>query len=234
LLVSGLVSVLVSTLALGSLAWLTALGIACLILGFVVLALAYSLPDVSPQVGRLLLEAGLDNLSSLVEELGISTRPIYLPSRLGGGRPLALIPLHDNPSPPRIGQGLPRRFIVRYGGGPDEVGLLVATAGTVAVEMLETPPGPSVPEIEAALAALLVGRLGAAAGVTVNETDGGLYVSIRQPRFWGEESPTRPPLDSPLASVAAAVVAEARGLPFRVVAEERDRRAHTVRLEAAG
>jgi hypothetical protein len=228
----GIILVLTSVLILSSLVWLTALGIATLIMAFILLALARTIPGVTPEVGMLLLEAGIDNIAAIVEELGISSKPIYLPSSLTGGRPQALISLHSNPSLPKITSALPRRFIVRYGAGPDDVGLIVTTAGTVAARMLESTPPPSLAQLESALTSLLVGRLGAADGIRVYAIEPGLRVEIRAPRVQGVDTRTHKCLDSPLASVVASIAAEAWNKPFVVAKEEQNGRTYAVEIEA--
>ncbi len=232
LLIVGVILVLVSVLILSSLVWLTALGIATLIMAFILLALARTIPRVTPEVSMLLLETGIDNIATIVEELGIRSKPIYLPSSLTGGRPQALIPLHSNPSLPKITGALPRRFIVRYGAGPDDVGLLVTTAGTVAAGMLESTPAPSPVPLESALTSLFVGRLGAADGIRVYAIEPGLRVEIRAPRIQGVDTWTHQCLDSSLASVVASIAAEAWNKPFVVAKEEQRGRTYTVEIEA--
>ncbi|UCB42295.1 MAG: hypothetical protein JSV77_07460 [Dehalococcoidales bacterium] len=232
LLVAGTIVVLTSMLILSSLVWLTALGIAMLIMAFILLALARTIPRVTPEVGMLLLETGIDNIATVVEELGIKSKPVYLPSSLTGGRPQALIPLHINPSLPKITSALPRRFIVRYGNGPDDVGLLVTTAGTVATGMLESTPGPSATQLESTLASLFVGKLGAADRIRVYVIEPGLRVEIRAPRIQNAGTWTHQCLDSSLASVVASVAAEAWNKPFVVAKEEQHGRTYTVEIEA--
>ena len=109
--------------------WLTALGISMLILSFLLLALGKTIPKLSPEVCGLLLETGIDNIATIVEELGIKTKAIYLPSSLTSGRPQALIPLHSNSSLPSLTKPLPHRLIVKYGANPDDIGLLMAGIG---------------------------------------------------------------------------------------------------------
>jgi len=64
---------------------LIALGISLVILGAVCLALGRSRPKISPEVSSLLMETGLENLNSLLEELGLKSRGMYLPSSITGG-----------------------------------------------------------------------------------------------------------------------------------------------------
>ncbi|MFC2002195.1 hypothetical protein ACFLUZ_06850, partial [Chloroflexota bacterium] len=147
--------------------WLTALGICMLILSLIFLALGKTIPKLSPEISSLLLETGIENIATLVEELGIRSKAIYLPSSLTSGRPQALIPLHSNPSPPLITKALPQRLIVRYGTSPDDIGLLLSTIGSTAVGMLESRPDPTSTELESALASLFTGILGVADGTSV-------------------------------------------------------------------
>jgi len=232
LLVAGAIVVLASMLVLSSLVWLTALGIAMLIIAFILLALARTISRVTPEVGMLLLETGIDNIATVVEELGIRSKPVYLPSSLTGGRPQALIPLHSNPSLPKITSALPRRFIVRYGTGPDDVGLLITTAGTVAADMLESTPSPSATQLESSLASLMVGKLGAADRVRVYVVEPGFRVEIHALRIQSTGTWTHQCLDSSLASVVASVAAEAWNKPFIVAREGQHGRTYTVEIEA--
>ena len=76
--------------------WLTALGICMLILSLILIALGKAIPKLPPEVCGLILETGIDNIATLIEELGIKTKAIYLPSSLASDRPRAFIPLHSN------------------------------------------------------------------------------------------------------------------------------------------
>ena len=87
--------------------WLTALGICMLVLSFILTALGKAIPKLSPEVCDLLLETGIDNMATLIEELGVKTKAIYLPSSLASNRPRAFIPLHSNGARPEITKALP-------------------------------------------------------------------------------------------------------------------------------
>ncbi len=108
--------------------WLTALGICQLILSFILIALGKSIPKLPPEVCSLLLETGIDNMATLIEELGIKTKAIYLPSSLTSDRPRAFIPLHSNGSKPSITKPLPQRLIAKYGANPAQYGIREMTA----------------------------------------------------------------------------------------------------------
>ena len=87
--------------------WLTAIGIFMLILSFVLIALGKAIPKLAPEVCSLLMETGIDNISTLVLEFGIISKAIYLPSSLATKYPRAFIPLHSNGSHPEINHALP-------------------------------------------------------------------------------------------------------------------------------
>ncbi len=107
------------------LTWLSALGISMLILSFIFIVLGRTIPKLPPEVSSLLLETGISTIATLVEELGIKSKAIYLPSSLTSGKAQALIPLHSNPLSSPILEVLPQRLIVKYGANPDDIGLLV-------------------------------------------------------------------------------------------------------------
>ena len=199
--------------------WLTALGLAMLILSFILLALGRTIPRLPPEFGSLLVETGTDNIAAIIEELGIRGKAIYLPSSLAGGRPQALIPLNSNSSSPLIKKTLPRRFIVRYGNGSEDAGLLVTTTGTVAVKMLDPMPGPNSAELESALSSLLMGTLGVAGGASVSGNEDQIRVEIRNPYTSGKTTLAHQTLGGPLASVVAAVAAEAWDRPVTITGE---------------
>ena len=95
LLVAGAITVVAAVFVLSSVVWLTALGVAMLIMAFILLALARSVPRMSPEVSMLLLETGIDNIATVVEELGIESKPVYLPSSLTSERSSSIL---ANPS----------------------------------------------------------------------------------------------------------------------------------------
>ena len=218
------------------LTWLTALGICMLILSFILLALGKTIPKLSPEVCSLLLETGIDNIAAIVEELGIRAKAIYLPSSLTSGRPQALIPLHSNPALPPPTKALPQRLIVKYGASPDDIGLLLSTIGTTAIDMLESRPGPTSAELEVALTSLLTGILGVADKTSVVSQENRIKIEIRNPRVETENRATwsQHCLGGPLASVAASLTAEAWDKPVTIKQEEHHRGKLSIELEVIG
>ncbi|MCH8185658.1 MAG: hypothetical protein IH862_06105 [Chloroflexi bacterium] len=108
--------------AVGTRAWfvldykpVVALGISALILGAVSIALARSLSRLSGHASLLMLRAGPDHVSALVEELSLREKALYLPTSLTQGRACVPICLHTNSSRPVLSKELDRRRIVSYG-----------------------------------------------------------------------------------------------------------------------
>jgi hypothetical protein len=211
--------------------WLTALGICMLILAVILIALGKTIPKLSPEVCGLLLETGIDNMATLIEELGIKTKAIYLPSSLTSDRPRAFIPLHSNGSKPVITKALPQRLIARYGANPQDIGLLISTIGSMATGMLESKPGATSAELESALNSLFTGRLGLADGTRVVSQNGHIRVEINKPHLQNGNSWSHQCLGGPLAAVVASVAAEAWDKPMTIKQEERINGKYYVELE---
>lgn len=200
----------------------TALGSSLLILSAVLLALSSGFPRFPEEVGRLMLETNMRNLSRLLEELGLTSRAIYLPSRISGGLPLALIPLKNNPEPPSLQRPLSNRLIVKYGLEAGEMGLLVETPGTLAFNLFERPGEATAPALESSLSALLSNILGLVDTVRLAMEDEMVIVELSNPKMpRGEEMRARRILGSPLASTVAQLVAESLDRCI-IIEEERE------------
>jgi hypothetical protein len=214
------------------LVWLTALGICMLILSLILIALGKAVPKLPPEVCSLLMETGADNISTLIEELGIKSKAIYLPSSLASKYPRAFIPLHSNGVRPEITKALPQRLIARYGSNPEDIGLLITTIGSTTAGMLETKPGATADELEAALTSLLTGRLGIADGARVIcQNDHHIQIDINRPRLENGNSWSHQCLGGPMATVVASVAAEAWNKPMTISREEQVHGTYHVELE---
>jgi len=213
------------------LVWLAALGICMLILAFILIALGKAVPRLSPEVCGLLLETGIENIATLIEELGIKTKAIYLPSSLSSDYPRAFLPLHSNGSRPQITRSLPRRLFARYGTSPEDIGLLISTIGSTAMTLLETKPGANPAELESALTSLFTGRLGVADRTRVICYNGTIKVEIDKPRLENGTSWSHQCLGGPLATVVASVAAEAWNKPMTISREERNNGKYCIELE---
>jgi len=213
------------------LTWLTALGICMLILSFILIALGKAIPRLPPEVCSLLLETGIDNISTLIEELGIKSKAIYLPSSLTSKYPRAFIPLHSNGTRPEITKSIPLRLISRYGSSPEDIGILISTIGSTAAGMLESKPGGTPDELESALTSLLTGRLGVADGTKVRCYNNHIKIEIDNPHLENGTSWSHQCLGGPLATVVASIAAEAWNKPMTISQEEQSDGKYSVELE---
>jgi hypothetical protein len=210
---------------------LAALGTSGIILGVVSLALGRSLTRISPEASLMLLEAGSDNISSLVEELGLHAKAIYLPTSLTQGRPRALIPLRRDPIQPVIQKRIEQRLIVQFGPGSDDYGVLIATPGSPALGLIEAPEEGSLGDLQAALSSLLVGRLDLVNAVRVGRRSEKIVIEVARPAFPPLSHPAYAVLGSPIASIVATVAAESLGQPVSVLSEIPNGRWQVIVLE---
>jgi hypothetical protein len=211
---------------------LTALGISIFIPGAICISLARTRPNISPEVSQMLLETGMENTASLVEELGLTSVAIYVPSSLAGEGGSAIIPLtgaHENGV--QIKGRIPKRLIVKYGGADENIGIRVATAGAACLRLLSGTPGPGSSEIEAAVTSVIVGALDVADGVKVHLSQEKAVAEIAKPRLVYRSIKSYKCLGSPLASIVATIVCEALGKPVMITRESRGRGRLTVEMK---
>lgn len=199
---------------------LAALGISLVILGAVAIVLGRTRPSLSPEVSALILETGQDNISSLIEELGLKCRAIYLPASYAGGQHRALLPLRAEGAPAVIDKSLPKRLVVKYGPDPQDMAVMLATPGSAVGRLLESMPGPTPAELEDALSTVLNGALDIAEGARFSMDGNRISVDVFKPR--GEYRNTRfhQCLGTIFASMAATLTAEAMQKPVIVKSED--------------
>lgn len=197
---------------------LAATGVSMVMMGIICLALARALPQTSSEASYAFLQTAMENISALIEELGLTAKAIYLPASLREGKPQAVIPLLPDAAP-QIKAKLPGRLIVRYGPQPQDMGIAVSTLGSASMESLTQKPGPGGKQIEDALSLILVGRLDLATSVRAIENNGQVEVEVSGPRLHYENVWFYRCLGSPLASIVATVTAEAMGKPVVVKSE---------------
>ncbi len=210
---------------------LTAVGISAIILGFTCIALANTRPYISPEACQLILKTGMENTAALLEELGLTSRAVYLPSIMRDGHPQALIPLVKGEDIQWVKKKIPGRLIVRYGLNPDDMAIAVTTPGSINIDMLETKPGPTSGEIEAAVTYILTGVLDIANSVTVNLTDARVDAEVSGSRLYYEDIWYYRCLGSPIASIVAAISSEALGKPIRIREESYSKGTSRIVLE---
>ena len=210
---------------------LTAIGISAIMIGVTCIGLAKTRPSISPEACQLILKTGMENTAALLEELGIRSKAVYLPSAMRDDRPQALVPLIDGEDINWIKGKIPGRLIVRYGANPTDMAIVVTTPGSINIEMLETKLGPTPGEIEAAATYLLVGVLDIASSVTVSLTDNQIDVGISGTRLYYEDIWYYRCLGSPIASIVAAISSEALQKPVRIKEERHNKEKSRIILE---
>jgi hypothetical protein len=196
-------------------------GMALVVLGLVILLLGKTTPELPAELAQLLARNGYENLGRLLEELGLQSRAVYLPTALLSYGARALIPLGENSCTSFDGRQMDDRLVVSFGDGPDDVGVLVVAPGSAALGLLQSPPGATMDEVSVAVTQVAVSSLRIARSIGLH--DYGDRVSVD---FVGENAPTgwlsssvENCLGSLSASVAAAVVAEAKGRRVTIESE---------------
>lgn len=212
-----------------------ALGLSGIIIGSVAVMLGRSLPPLSSEASLSLLEASLDNIAALVEELALRGRAVYLPSSLSRGRLRALIPYKkEDGIELALQRPLDQRLIVRFGREADAFGILVATPGSFVLERRTVPSDASFDDLESILVTTLVSRLALVSSVRVLGDEGAITVEVGRSTLSWNGHVTNEILGSPVASIVATVVAEVLGRPLRIESEHNERGRHTVEFRTIG
>ncbi len=199
---------------------LSALGISFVMLGLTSVALANTRPPLSPEASQMMLQAGMENIAALLEELGLTSRAVYLPRSLRGDRSQAIVPLRPDQLQGPISHKVVGRLIVRHGAGPLDLGIALTTPGSICFDMLQDKPGANPSELEAALSHILVGMLDVASAVSVSADESGVRVEVSRPKLTHENIWYYQSLGSPVASIAATVTCEAYDRPVLISRDE--------------
>ena len=209
---------------------LAALGISMVMLGLTSLALGRTMPRFSSEASQAFLQAGMENTSALIEELGLTATAIYLPACLREGKPQAIIPLLPE-TVPRLERKVPGRLIVRYGPNPQDIGIAVSTLGSVTVDGTTDKLASGGRDIEETLSRILVGKLDLATSVRAIISDGRVEVEVSGPKLHYDNIWFYRCLGSPLASIAATVTAEALNRPVRIKSEAMEKGKSRIDME---
>lgn len=207
---------------------LTAVGLSSIILGFVCMALANSRPYISPEAAEVILKTGMENTAALLEELGLNSKAIYVPSLARDGKPQAIIPLVDNRESPIFREKITGRLIVRYGKNPDDMGIAVTTPGSINLSQLPMKPGATPEEIGSAVSYVLTGLLDIANAVNFNMSGHQIQVEVTGAKLDYEDIWYYRCLGSPVASIIATITCEALNKPIKIVEEISSK--HTSRI----
>lgn len=197
---------------------LSAIGLSAVLIGFVCLALSDAHRPLAAEYCQLILKTGYENTAALIEEIGATGTAIYFPSNLANGKSRTLIPLSKEFGTGHLKQ-LPNRLIVRYGTHPAEMAISVLSPGSAAISHLEARPGPTAQGINSSLNYLLVGLFDAADAVDVTLNSLQVLVNIVHISPGINTGLDAGSMGSPLASISAAVTAEALGKCVSIVDE---------------
>lgn len=188
---------------------LTALGLACLILG-AALALVPESP-VPKQTIRAMVEGSCAGVESLLEEFNAKEKAVYLPPR--DGRVVAYIPMGGDQSTAWKAIEAPIRILGEVGGEP---ALMVFPPGSeiVRLSMLGEESG-----VDEALSYVLVDFLEAVESVKSVEVGRRTIISITKPRIRSDFPRFKSCLGTLPTSIAGCVLAQVTGKPMGLVEE---------------
>ena len=196
---------------------LTALGISTLVLASISYAIGIGQPKIPPEASALLLQSGTENISALVEELGLKSKAVYLPSSMTGGKPQALMPLHSNPPYLQLGKIVfPKRLIVKYGANPEDMGLLITTPGSTVSKTITSKPDATEADLESTLTSILSGNVNLADDAKITIDNDIMQVEVSNPRLENKKMWIYESLGTPLASIVASVIAQILNEPIIV------------------
>jgi hypothetical protein len=208
---------------------LTALGISTVIISAASFAIAVGQPKIPPEASSILLQASVENISSIVEETGIKSKAVYLPSSITGDKPKALIPLDA-----QINLGnkqLPKRLIVKYGKNPQDVGLLIITPGSTISSLSEPKPDCSTQELESAISQVLLNTINLADNIRVKTEDEKVLVEVTNPRLENSNMWIYQIIGTPLASIIASTTAQVLDKKVQIKNEQESKGKVLIELE---
>jgi len=198
---------------------MTAIAISAIMIGITSIAIATTRPRISPEFSQLMFETGMENIVSFLEELGIKSKAIYLPSTMRTGSAQALIPLTENVDIEEIKRKIPERLIVQYGENPDDMAIAITAPGGVGLDKLEIKSGSTATEIEQVLNYVLTGLLDLANSAEVHISDRQLYIEISKPKLQYHDKWYYRCIGSPIASIVASIASDGIGKPIRIKEE---------------
>ena len=211
---------------------LTALGMSAVLIAAVSFTIARGQPKISPEASAILLQSGAENISAIVEELGLKSKAIYLPTSISGDKPKALIPLDQNVE--FSAKVLPNRLIVKYGSNPAEVGLLISTPGSAVCGLVKAKPDWSAEDLESAISVILIGTINLADGVRVTADAEKVLVEVSNPRLEQSKMWIYEVLGTPIGSTVASIVAQILQKPVSITVERFSKGKCVVELKVVG
>ena len=210
---------------------LTALGISTIIIGAVSFAISRGQPKIPVQASAILLQSGVENISALIEELGLKSKAVYLPSSICGDKPKALIAIEGNAEVNK--KVLPKRLIVSYGNKAGAMGLLLFTPGSAVGKMVEPKPDASGGDLESAISSVLA-TINLADGVRASLEGERVVVEVVNPRLEVEKMWVYDSIGSPIASIIASISAQVLDKPVTLISEQNTKGKCIIELKATG
>jgi hypothetical protein len=211
---------------------LTALGISTAIISAVSFAITKGQPKIPPEASAILLQTNVENISSIIEELGLKSKAVYLPSSVTGDTPKALIPLDSQFN--LTSKILPKRLIVKYGSKPQDVGLLVITPGSKAGSLVEPKPDCSAGALESALSQIIISTVNLADGIKVTLDAERVLVEVTNPRLTDDKMWIYQSIGTPIASLVASVVTQVLDKPITIQQESFSKNRYLIELKVVG
>jgi len=193
---------------------LTALGLACVILGATIMLTPSS--PVPKGAIRAMVEGSCVNVEALLEECNVTEKAFYLPPR--EGRVYVFVPLRSNPHLPGAGEVMraPIRVITDAGGCP---GLLIFPPGSELMRLSGISSGSG---LEDALRYVLVDFVEAVESVKAVGEGGRVVVDLVKPRLRTDFPRFRRVLGSLVTSIAGCVLASCLEVPVVFDEEQAD------------
>jgi len=193
---------------------LTALGLACVVLGVSISMVPES--PVPSQTIRAMVEASCIGVEAVLEEFNARERAAYLPPR--DGRVVAYIPFKPgNYSSAWRAKDAALRVVTEVGGEP---ALMVFPPGSEIVRLAQPEREGGDADLEEALRYVLVDFLEAVESVKSLSVGGRVVVQISKPRIVTEFPRFNAVLGSLPTSLCGCVVAHVLGKPVRLVDEQ--------------
>jgi hypothetical protein len=211
---------------------LTSWGISTVLIGVISFAISRGQPKISSEASAILLQSGVENISALVEEIGLKSKAIYLPSSISGDKPKALIPMNSNVEIDK--KLLPKRLIVKYGTKPDAMGLLLITPGSAVGSIVEAKPDCSAGDLESAISSVLLGTINLADGVRTTMDAKKILVEVINPRLEEGKMWIYDSIGSPIASIVASIVTQVLDKPVSINDEQYGKGKIVVELKVVG
>jgi len=163
----------------------------------------------------LLLQSGTENISALVEELGLKSKAVYLPSSITGGKPQALIPLHSNPPYATLAKSyFPSGLSSNTEPTLKKWACSLQLLDQLFSETIASKPDATEADLESTLTSILSGNLNLADNAKVTIDNDIMHVEVSNPRLENKKMWIYESIGTPLASIVASALAQMLNEPI--------------------